>query len=141
MLPQLHQHLLSELDRSVRADTVFVFGAVVLDVVSIAVNSILANSKDSAAGIAFWLFMVGVVGITLVAVAALRNGTKGCLAYHEALFSLYTKEGVAEFFPKEGLRTGLTRYRLYAGLVYMLGALAVVVPLIVKLNQPAATVF
>jgi hypothetical protein len=133
MLPQLHQHVLSELDRSVRADTVFVFGAVVLDVVSIAANSALAGSKGTAAEIVFWLFMAGVLVVTLIAAAALRNGTKGCLAYHEALLSMYEKQGVAEHFPKEGIRTGLTRYRLYFGLVCILGSLAVAVPLIVKL--------
>jgi hypothetical protein len=134
MLPQLHQHVLSELDRSVRADTVFVFGAVVLDIVSIAANSALASSRGGAAEIVFWLFMCGVVVVSVIAAAALRNGTKGCLAYHEALISMYEKEGVAEHFPKDGIRTGLTRYRLYFGLVCILGFIAVAVPLVVKLN-------
>ena len=134
MLPQLHQHVLSELDRSVRADTVFVFGAVVLDVVSIAANSALASSKGTAAEVVFWMFMCGVMVVTIIAAAALRNGTKGCLAYHEALMSMYEKQGVAEHFPKEAIRTGLTRYRLYFGLVCVLGAIAIAVPLVVKLN-------
>lgn len=133
MLPQLHQHVLSELDRSVRADTVFVFGAVVLDVVSIAANSALASSKGTAGEIVFWLFMGGVLVVTVIAATALRNGTKGCLAYHQALMSMYEKQGVAEHFPQEGIRTGLTRYRLYFGLVCVLGAIAVAVPLIVKI--------
>jgi hypothetical protein len=133
MLPQLHQHILSELDRSVRADTVFVFGAVVLDIVSIAANSGLAASKGTAAEIVFWLFMTGVLVVTIIATAALRNGTRGCLAYHEALLSMYEKQGVSEHFPKDGIRTGVTRYRLYFGLVCVLGFIAIVVPLIVKL--------
>jgi hypothetical protein len=133
MLPQLHQHILSELDRSVRADTVFVFGAVVLDVVSIAANSGLASSKGAAAEIVFWLFMAGVLVVTLIAAAALRNGTKGCLAYHEAMLSMYEKQGVSEYFPKDGIRAGVTRYRLYFGLVCVLGFIAIAVPLIVKL--------
>jgi hypothetical protein len=132
MLPQLHQHVLSELDRSVRADTVFVFGAVVLDVVSIAVTSSLADSKGAAAQVIFWVFMVGVVVVTVIAATALRNGTKGCLAYHSALVSMYEKNGVGEHFPAEGIRTGLTRYRLYLALVCVLGSLAIAVPLLVK---------
>lgn len=132
MLPQLHQHVLSELDRSVRADTVFVFGAVVLDVVSIAVTSSLASSKGGAAEAVFWLFMCGVVVVTLIAAAALRNGMKGCSAYHSALVSMYEKNGVAEHLPAEGVRTGLTRYRLYFALVCVLGLMAVTVPLLVK---------
>ena len=132
MLPHVHQHVLSELDRSVRADTVFVFGAVVLDVVSIAVTSSLANSKGDAAEAVFWLFMVGVVVVTLIAAAALRNGTKGCFAYHSTLVSMYEKTGVAEHFPAEGVRTGLTRYRLYVALVCVLGFMAIIVPLLVK---------
>ena len=132
MLPQVHQHVLSELDRSVRADTVFVFGAVVLDVVSIAVTSSLADSKSATAQAVFWLFMCGVVVVTVIAATALRNGTKGCLAYHSALISMYEKHGVAEHFPAEGLRTGLTRYRLYFALVCLLGFIAVAVPMVVK---------
>jgi hypothetical protein len=112
MLPQVHQHVLSELDRSVRADTVFVFGAVVLDVASIGVTSSLADSKGAAAQVIFWIFMVGVVVVTVIAATALRNGTKGCLAYHSALVSMYENNGVAEHFPAEGIHTGLTRYRL-----------------------------
>jgi hypothetical protein len=132
MLPQVHQHVLSELDRSVRADTVFVFGAVVLDVVSIAVTSSLASSRGGAAEAIFWVFMCGVVVVTVIAATALRNGTKGCLAYHRALVSMYEKNGVAEHFPAEGIRTGLTRYRLYLALVSVLGFMAIAVPLLVK---------
>ena len=132
MLPQLHQHILSELDRSARADTVFVFGAVVLDVVSIGVNSALASSKTLTSVAVFWLFMVGVLVVTAVAAAALRNGTEACISFHEALMALYSREGVAEYFPKEGLRRGVARYHLYLGLVGMLGGLAIVVPLLVK---------
>ena len=134
MLPQLHQHVLSELDRSVRADTVFVFGAVVLDIVSIAANSALASSKGAASEVVFWMFMAGVVVVTIIAAAALRNGTKGCLAYHDALMSMYEKQGVLEHFPREGVRIGITRYRLYFGLVCVLGFIAITVPLVVKLN-------
>ncbi len=61
------------LDRSVRADTVFVFGAVVLDVVSIGVNSALASAATTTAGTVFWLLMAGVVLVTVIAAAALRN--------------------------------------------------------------------
>ena len=132
MLPQVHKHVLSELDRSVRADTVFVFGAVVLDVVSIAVTSSLANSKGNAAEAVFWLFMCGVLTVTVIAATALRNGAKGCFAYHTALVSMYEKSGVAEHFPAEGVRTGVTRYRLYLALVCTLGFMAVAVPLLVK---------
>ena len=108
------------------------FGAVVLDVVSIGVNSALASSKTVTSVAVFWLFMVGVMVVTTVAAAALRNGTKACISFHEALMALYSREGVAEFFPKEGLRRGVSRYHLYLGLVLMLGGLAVVVPLLVK---------
>ena len=134
MLPQIHQHILSELDRSVRADTVFVFGAVVLDIVSIAANSSLADSRGTAAGIVFWLFMGAVVAVTIIAAAALRNVTNGCLAYHDAMLSMYEKQGVAEYFPNAGIRTGITRYRLYFGLVCLLGFVAIAVPLVVKLS-------
>ncbi len=131
MLPQIHQHVLSELDRSVRADTVFVFGAVVLDVVSIGVNSILAQSIAGTSTIIFWLFMLAVLAVTLIAAAALRNGTAGCLAYHQALMTMYEKNGVGSLYPEAGIRTGVTRYRLYMALVLALGSLAIVVPLIV----------
>ncbi len=134
MLPQLHQHLLSELDRSVRADTVFVFGAVVLDVVSMAATSGLADSKTTGGQAIFWLFVCGVFVVTTIAAAALRNGTKGCLAYHEALVSMYKREGLDVHFPVEGLRTGQTRYRLFLGLVCVLGAVALLVPLILKFS-------
>ena len=116
MIPQLHQHVLSELDRSIRADTVFVFGAVVLDVVSIGVNSILAQSKAGNSSIIFVLFMVAVVAVSFIAAAALRNGTKGCLAFHQALMAMYEQNGVGNLYPADGIRTGINRYRLYLGL-------------------------
>jgi hypothetical protein len=134
MLPQLHHHVLSELDRSARADTVFVFGAVVLDVVSIAANSALAAAGTPTTDAVFWLFMVGVLFVTVIAAWALRNGASGCEAYHAALMAMYAKEGVAEYFPAQAMRTGLMRYRLYFALVCILGAIALAVPLIVKLG-------
>jgi hypothetical protein len=135
MLAQLHQHVLSEMDRSARADTVFVFGAVVLDVSSIAINSVLASSNGGTGAVVFWLFMFGVLVVTLIAAAALRNGTRGCLAYHAALMSMYEKEGVAEHFPNDGIKAGLIRYRLYFALVCVLGGIAILVPLLVKLTN------
>ena len=132
MLPQVHQHLLSALDRTVRADTVFVFGAVVLDVLSIGVNSALAGGKSNVSVLIFWLLMLGVVVVTFVAAAALRNGTKECLAYHEALMAMYSRENVAEFVPSAALTRGITRYHLFFALVLTLGGLAIAVPLVVK---------
>jgi len=132
MLPQLHQHILAAMDRSARADTVFVFGAVVLDVVSIGVNSALADSRSLTANLVFWIFLVGVVLVTAIAAAALRNGTSEALAYHEALMNLYAKEGVADYVPRAGLVRGNARHHLYFALVVLLGGLAIVVPLLVK---------
>jgi hypothetical protein len=132
MVPQLHQHILSELDRSGRADTVFVFGAVVFDLLSIGVNSALATSKTGVAQVVFVLFMIGVVVVTGCAVGALVNGWRTCTAYHEALLKMYEAEGVAKYFPSSGLRLGRTRNMLFLLLTCSLGALAIIVPLLVR---------
>ena len=114
----------------------FVFGAVVLDIVSIAVTSSLSSARGTAGEVVFWMFLLGVVLVTFLAAAALRNGAKGCAAFHHALESMYISAGVAEHFPSEGMATGLTRYRLYFALVSLLGAIAVAVPLVLRLSPP-----
>lgn len=133
MLPNLHQHILSDLDRSTKADTVFVFGAVLLDLVSIGVNSGLAYSTSPPALTIFWIFMFGVLMVSVIAASALHNGTKGCLALQGALLAIYAREGLEHLYPKAAMRTGMTRYYLYFTLIAALGLLAVAVPLIVLL--------
>ncbi len=132
MIAQLHQHMLSELDRSGRADTVFVFGAVVFDLLSIGVNSALATSRSSVAQIVFVLFMIGVVIVTGCAVGALINGWRSCATFHEALLKMYEAEGVSKYFPESGIRLNRTRIILFLLLTGSLGLLAIVVPLLVR---------
>jgi hypothetical protein len=96
------------------------------------VNSAVAAGKGSKSEVAFYLFAIGAVIVTSAALVALSNGRRMCTSYHESLIKMYKENGVFDYYPADGEKTGKLRNWLYTVVVLACGLLAIVVPILVR---------
>lgn len=132
MIEKIHDHLVSELDRSSKSDTVFVISAVLFNILVMFINWAQASSIASGGGsiAIFGIFLVGVLVVSGAALAALINSRRICIRCHEALEKIYEKEGVSDYFPKDMANLGNRRFVLSFIVVAGTGLIAALVPII-----------
>lgn len=132
MIEGIHKHLLSELDRSSRSDTVFVVSSALFNTLALFVNWAQAASLSDGSGniITFVLFIAGALLVTGAALLILLNSRRTCFQCHEALDKLYRDTNVSQYMPPEMALLGNKRFMLSFVVVASTGALAVLIPLV-----------
>lgn len=135
MTAKIHAHLLSELDRSGRADTIFSICAAIFDMLVFCVGSIIASiskdKKDMELEFIFYILISGAVVVTIAALAGLINGQRMCNAYQMAFIDMYKKEQVAEYYPISAISAGKMRNSLYFLVIIAIGIISISIPLII----------
>ncbi|WP_237132376.1 hypothetical protein [Pseudohongiella sp. O18] len=137
MIEGIHKHLLSELDRAGRTDTVFVLAGVCFNLLILFVNWIQASritsdyqNNDQDAPFIFALFLLGTLVVSSACLLTLANSRNICVKLHESLMKIYEKTNVAEFIPADIGSLGNKRFILSFIVVGGTGLLAVLVPFI-----------
>lgn len=132
MIEKIHDHLVSQLDRSSKSDTVFVISAVLFNILVMFVNWVQASSIASGRGsmAIFGIFLVGALVVSGAALIALVNSKQICIRCHEALEKIYEKEGVSDYFPKDMANLGNKHFVLSFIVVAGTGLIAALVPVI-----------
>jgi len=138
MIEQVHKHILSELRQNSRADTVFMVAAVLFNLVSLGINWGVADQAQrggefAAADAVFVLLFVGTLLINLLVLRALAGGRKSRGTLLGGLTDMYREHGVDKYYSADLIGDYATRYRLYMGLVLLLGVLSLGVPLAVRI--------
>jgi hypothetical protein len=143
MLPHVHDHIVQELRQSARTDTVFVVVAVAFNLIALGINWGAAQTYESGPGLErtrpvandliLVVLLLSTVAITGVALRALQAGRDTRQRLTEGLVRMYEDEGVARYYDTALVANYAARYRLFSVVVGLLGALAVVVPLIERL--------
>jgi hypothetical protein len=138
MLAHVHDHIVEELRQSARTDTVFVVVAVAFNLIVLGINWGVAGSGDYAPertrplanDLILVALLVSTVLITVVALRAFRAGMDTRQRLLDGLVRMYEDEGVARYYDPALAANYASRYRLFSVVVGLLGALAVVVPLL-----------
>jgi uncharacterized membrane protein len=134
MIEQLHRHIVSELEQNARTDTVFVLTAIILNLVTLGINSGLSRSGDnnSTATIVMFTFVALLVVINFVAEVGLLRGRQMRQKLMNGLLRLYKDNGVDGYYDPSLLGDYRMRYNLYILAVLFSGIVAIVVPFILK---------
>jgi len=75
MIERVHQHIITELQQNARTDTIFIVTAILLNLVILAVNSIIAGEDQSVTTtIVLFLFVCLLVVVNLVVIFGLLKG-------------------------------------------------------------------
>lgn len=132
MIEGIHKHLLSELDRSNRSDTVFVVSSALFNTLVLFVNWAQADSLSRGSGnvVTFALFAAGALLVTGSALLILLNSRRICFECHAALEKLYRDTNVSQYMPTGMGVLGNKRFVLSFIVVASTGALAVLIPLV-----------
>ncbi|MES0329683.1 MAG: hypothetical protein ABUK06_05290 [Dehalococcoidales bacterium] len=132
---RMQEQITIELEQSARTDATVVRTAIGLNVLLLAVNSIIAGwaGSDEGGGAATMILIVliaVVLVINWVISRALAKGKERRVKLTGALTKLFD-EGMEEIYDSSLIEGYKTRYDMFTTVVLSLGAAAVVIPLIV----------
>ena len=140
MIEGIHRHLLSELDRAGRSDTIFVLAGVSFNLLVLFINWVQASNITSSYSdskqdsiIIFAIFLVGTVVVSTACLLTLINSRRICNQCHSALAQIYEDTEVSKYMPQGISALGNKRFILSFVVVGGTGIIAVIVPLVAVL--------
>jgi hypothetical protein len=133
MIERVHRHIVEELRLNTRTDTVFVITALLLNLVTLGVNSAVASGPDrNATTIVMFLFVVLIVVVNLVAEIGLIKGRQTRTKLLSGLIRMYEDNKVAAYYDASLLEAYKVRYNLFMLTVLVTGLLAVTIPFVIR---------
>ncbi len=135
MLKEVHEHIVSELQQSARADTVFVVSAVLFNLVVMGINWGVASEQTNGShppqnDLILGLLIVATLLVNAFAFRALIAGRDTRSKLLSGLVRMYEDNGVDKYYDASLLDTYGMRYKLFIAVMTSLATLAIVVPLI-----------
>lgn len=133
MIQRVHEHIIGELNTNTRTDTIFVLTAIILNLISLGVNSGLASSGDSGtATIVMVTFVVLILVVNFVAEIGLIRGRQMRKKLLDGLLKMYKDQGVDGYYDTSLLSDYKIRYNLFMATVLVTGLIAIVIPFVIR---------
>ncbi|MFC2123018.1 hypothetical protein ACFLRP_04975 [Bacteroidota bacterium] len=136
MIERVHEHIITELQQNSRADTIFILTAILLNLITLGVNSGVAagGNKDATAWIVFFTFLALLIVVNFVVEIGLIKGRQTRIKLLNGLLKMYKDQGVDGYYDASLLSNYNLRYNLFIVAVVFTGIIAMVVPLILMGN-------
>ncbi|MBE0639565.1 MAG: hypothetical protein IH598_13695 [Bacteroidales bacterium] len=134
MLEHVHKHIIGELTQSAKTDSIFILSSILLNLISLAVNSGLvedSRTKDSTL-IVMFLFVGLVILINIVAIFGLLKGKQTRAKLISGLIQMYRDQDVSKYYDESLLNNYSVRYNLFIMVVVCTGLISVVVPFVLR---------
>lgn len=129
MIERVHEHIIAELQQNARTDTVFILTAIILNLLSLAVNSGIASSDEmSAREIVFASFIFLVLVVNFVVINGLLKGREMRMKLVNGLLKMYKDQDVDGYYDSSLLMGYGKRYNLFILAVVSTGLVAIIVP-------------
>jgi len=134
MLEQIHKHLVSELQQNTRTDTIFIITAILLNLLSLGINSAMAGEsrEDTSLFLVMFIMVALVIVVNVVVITGLIKGkqTRGKLI--NGLIKMYKDNNVDKYYDSSLLLNYNIRYNLFILVVAFIGTIAIAIPFIVR---------
>ncbi|MFC2002494.1 hypothetical protein ACFLV4_00900 [Chloroflexota bacterium] len=132
MIERVHEHIIRELQQNSRADTIFILTAILLNLITLGVNSGVASGrdKDATTWIVFFTFLSLLIVVNFVVEIGLIKGKQTRITLINGLLKMYKDQGVDGYYDESLLNNYSLRYNLFMIAVVFTGLIAMVVPLI-----------
>ena len=136
MIQRVHEHIISELQQNTRTDTIFILTAIILNLLSLGINSGIASGSDDngTRWIVFFTFIVLVIVVNFVVELGLIKGKQTRMKLISGLLKMYKDQGVDGYYDVALLGNYNLRYNLFLLVVLVTGIIAIVVPLILMVT-------
>lgn len=134
MLEQLHHQITSELQQNTKTDTIFIITAILLNLISLSVNSSIVEQsrKDESLLIVMFVFVALIILINTVVILGLIKGKDTRVKLLNGLIRMYQDKGVDQYYDLSLLGNYTTRYNLFMMVVVFTGIIAIVIPFVIR---------
>ena len=140
MINNVHEHIVKELDNSVRTDTTIVVVAITFDLISLCINSqaaLMGGLGDSAVNVGgtiiFVVFLIMTLLFNGLAIWGLLVGRGTRMKLIGKLLEMYDDNEVGKYYDKSLLSNYSTRYILFGAVIIVLALTAIIVPMTMRL--------
>ena len=132
MIERVHEHIIAELRQNTITDTVFILAAILLNLLTLGVNSGVASGRDNDATmwIVFFTFVCLVIVVNFVAEVGLIKGRQTRMKLLNGLLKMYKDKGVDGYYDASLLSNYNVRYNLFLLTVVVTGLIALIVPMV-----------
>ncbi len=133
MIERVHEHIITELQQNSRTDTIFILTAILLNLITLGINSVVASTrnKDATSWIVFFTFLALLIVVNFVVEIGLLKGKQTRIKLINGLLKMYKDQGVDGYYDESLLSNYSLRYNLFLLAVVFTGLIAMVVPLII----------
>jgi len=134
MIERVHEHIISELQQNTRTDTIFLITAIFLNLLTLAINSSVAEEsrRNTNTIIVMFVFVSLTVVINLVVIRGVLKGKQTRLKLLEGLLKMYKDKGVEGYYDPSILSNYTARYNLFIFMVVFLGLISIIVPFLIR---------
>ncbi len=134
MIERVHEHIISELQQNARTDTIFVITAILLNLLTLGINTGIAGGSgdDVTWTIVMILFVALLVVVNAVVIIGLQKGKQSRTKLIQGLLKMYQDQGVSGYYDESLLANYNTRYNLFILAAVCTGVIALVVPFVVR---------
>jgi len=129
MLDKIHAHILDELRINARTDTIFIISAVLINFITLAINSAISDSGKSDILIMF-CFVILTIVVCIVAEIGLIRGRQASAKLINGLIEMYKDNGVDKYYNPSLLKFYRLRYNLFVIIILITGLISIIVPFI-----------
>ncbi len=134
MIERVHEHIVSELQQNARTDTIFILTAILLNLITLGINSgVAASSSHNPTGTTwtiFFTFIALLIVVNFVVEIGLLKGKQTRIKLISGLMKMYKDQGVEGYYDSSLLSDYSTRYNLFLLAVICTGLIAIIVPLV-----------
>ena len=134
MIERVHEHIITELQQNARTDTIFVQTAIILNLLTLVINSLIATEsrKNASLLIVMFIFVSLTIVVNLVVISGMLKGKQTRNILLSGLMKMYKDQGVEGYYNPSLLGNYNTRYNLFILAVVFLGLIAIVVPFVIR---------
>ena len=130
MIERVHQHIIEELQQNTRTDTIFIVTSILLNLLTLAVNSGVAQGKSANRTIVMLIFVTLTIVVNLVVIVGLLKGRQTRSKLLSGLIKMYKDQGVDGYYDSSLLSNYSQRYNLFILVIVVIGLIAIIVPFI-----------
>jgi hypothetical protein len=134
MLEHVHKHIISELQQSAKTDIIFIMASIVLNLITLAINSGMVEKSrtDETLVMVMFIFVALVILINIVAIFGLLKGKQTRTKLLNGLITMYKDQQVDKYYDESLLSSYSVRYNLFIMVVVCTGVIAIVVPFVMR---------
>jgi len=133
MIERVHEHIITELGTNTRTDTIFVLTAIILNLITLGINSGLASSSgNGTTTIVMFTLVALLIVVNFVAEIGLIRGRQMRGKLLDGLLKMYKDQGVEGYYDSSLLSDYKTRYNLFMLTVLFTGLVAIIIPFVIR---------